>query len=119
VSKPSWSLPRTFSPFIFPLPDLRCIDIFLLAFLRPAADKDYQAISIFAEVNPITRAKFDAIFKDAGPNTLGVGKIALLDASQSRRDLGSRFPVQTIGPRPKRAIPVPIKVLAHFEYDIW
>jgi hypothetical protein len=86
-----------------------------LTFFRPAADKKYNSFAIFAEVNPIARAKFNALFKNPGPNALGFGQIALLDACESRCHLGRRFPVQTIGPNAKRTLPILIDVLAHFD----
>ena len=72
---------------------MRSIDSLLLTFFRAAANKDDKAISIFAEVNPIARPKINSVFVNSGPNALGVGQIALLDARQSRCHLGRRFPV--------------------------
>jgi hypothetical protein len=56
------------------LPPNQCgIDVFLLAFLRPAANKDYKAVAIFAEVNPAARTKINPVLVNSSPNTLGVG----------------------------------------------
>ena len=52
----------------------------MLALFRPAANKDYQRVSIFAEVNPVAWAKINSVLIDTSTNTLGTGKIALLDA---------------------------------------
>jgi hypothetical protein len=40
---------------------------------------------------------------NTGPDTLGVGQIALLDARQIRRHLGCCLPVQIVRPSGKRA----------------
>jgi len=52
----------------------------LLTFFRPAANKDYKPVAIFAEVNPAAGTKIDPVLVNTGLNALGVGKIALLDA---------------------------------------
>lgn len=94
-------------------------DILPLTFLRPATDKDDEAISILAEVNPITRAKINPELVNAGPDTLGVRQVSLLDARQSRCDLDRRFHGQTIGPSAKRTPTIAVKVLANFDRIRW
>jgi hypothetical protein len=49
-------------------------------FFSSAANKDYKPVAIFAEVNPVPRTKSNPVLVNTGPNTLSVGKIALLDA---------------------------------------
>jgi hypothetical protein len=95
------------------------VDILLLTLFRSTANKDDKAISILAKVDPIPRPEINSVFVNAGANALGVRQIALLDARQSRSYLGRRLPVQTIGSKAKRAVSVPIKVLAHFDHLRW
>jgi hypothetical protein len=52
----------------------------MLTFFHSTANKDYQPLAIFAELNPVAWTKINPILIHTGPNTLGVGKIALLEA---------------------------------------
>jgi hypothetical protein len=71
VSKPL--LTFLFFSLLVVLPSSQCSgDIFLLAFFRPAANKDYQCVSIFAEVNPVARTKINPVLINTGPNAFGV-----------------------------------------------
>jgi len=102
------------------LPPRQCrLDIFLLAFFRAASDQDHQPIAIFAEVNSIARAKINPVFVNTVPNALSVGKIALLQASQSRRHLGCRLSVQAVKPVGVGTAPQTVKVFAYFDHVQW
>jgi hypothetical protein len=93
------------------------MDILLLTFFPSAANKDYNPVAIFAEVNPVARTKDNPVLMNTGPDTLGVGQIALLDARQSRRHLGCCLPVQTVRPSGKRAASTPVEVFAYFDHN--
>jgi hypothetical protein len=54
-------------------------DVPILVFLRSAPKQDNQSIPILPEVNPISGAKINPAFVDAGADTLGIRKITLLD----------------------------------------
>ena len=98
---------------------MRLVDVSLLAFLRSAANKNYEPVAILAEVNPVTRTKIDPVLKQAGPGALSARKIALLNARQSNRNFGRRLGVQPVGPRCKRATSAAVKVLAYFDHNQW
>ncbi len=70
----------------------------------------------FPKVNAVARTKIDAVLVNTGTNALGVGKIALMDARQSSRHLGRRFPVQAVRPIGERTATGPVKVFAHFDH---
>jgi len=70
LSKPLESYLCPFSPFVI-LPTRQCrLDVSLLAFLRSAANKNYEPVAILAEVNSVTRTKIDPVLKQAGPGAL-------------------------------------------------
>jgi hypothetical protein len=52
----------------------------LLTFFCSAPYQDYKAVAIFTKVNPVARAKINAVLMNASPNALGAGIIPLLDA---------------------------------------
>jgi len=77
---PLWSPLCPFSLLVI-LPPGQCgLNVFPLTLFRSAANKDYKPLAIFAEVNPVAWTKINPVLIHAGPNALGVGKIALLDA---------------------------------------
>ena len=51
---------------------LRGSDVLLLAFLGAATDQNDDAVAILAEVDAVTGAEVDLVFKDAGTDTLDV-----------------------------------------------
>ena len=95
------------------------MDILLLAFFRSAANKDYKAVAIFAEVDPVARTKINPVLINTGPDALGVGQIALLDARQSSRHLGCRFSIQTVRPSGIRTASASVKVFTYFDHSQW
>jgi hypothetical protein len=81
------------------LPPGQCNDDVLLpTFLGSTGNQDYQPLAILAEINPVAGTKIDAVLVNARPYTLGVRKIALLDAGQRGCYLYSRLAIQAVKP---------------------
>src|SRR5687768_11311247 len=65
--------------------------VVMLAFLRPAAEQDQQALAIAAKVDSITGAEVDAVFLNPASNALRIGEVPLCHSSNSERHFRRRL----------------------------
>src|ERR1035437_7343334 len=63
-------------------------DGLLLPFLRTAANQNYQAVAILAEVDAVAGTEVDLVFKHAGTNALDLREIPLLQTRKRNSHLG-------------------------------
>lgn len=83
----------------------------LLALLAASAEQDYKLISIFSEINSISRPEVDTVFHDSGANAFHVREITKLDAGQGCCDSGGGRRVEAIEPIGERATAALIQIL--------
>src|SRR5580693_6190036 len=77
---------------------LGSVDIFGLALLRTACKQYNQRSAGLAEIDAVTRAKIDFVFRYPGTNGFDVRPIALCDTRQRRCDLCRGGRIQSIEP---------------------
>ena len=61
----------------------RC-DVFILAFLGPAADQDDETRSIPPKIDAVTGAKINSVFEHARADALGIRQVSPLNAGSER-----------------------------------
>ena len=93
--------------------------VVVLAFLCSPAEQDDDRIRVLAKVDPVTGAKIDPGFINAGTGALGVREITLLDPNHGRGHLCRRWGIETFEPLRKRAEVVLIRILPDRDHIQW
>lgn len=60
---------------IFPASE-RELDVFVLAVLRSAAQKNHDALAMFPEIDPVTGSKIDPALENSRSNTFYIRKVS-------------------------------------------
>ena len=107
------------SPFIV-LPVGRSgADIVLLALLATTTQHNHQTLSVFTEIDPISRPEVDSVLEHAGTNALNAREIAGGKPGQSGCHFGRSLRIQMSEPVRKRAATLAIEVFSNFAHPLW
>ena len=74
------------------------MDVPLLTRLGPAAQQDYQGISVSAEIDPVAWADIYAALQNASPYASHVGQVSSLHAGKGGSHLGRCPGIETVEP---------------------
>ena len=106
------------SIFMVPPECFGVCDICRLTLLATTDQQDHERVSFFAEVNPVTRAKMQAVLKHTATQTLDVSSPAHLKTGKCNTDANSGLRVEVLEPACKWALAMFIKIftqLRHFD----
>ncbi len=90
----------------------------LLALLAATTQHNYQTLSVFAEIDPVSRPEVDSVLEHTGTNTLNVREISGGKPGQSCCHFGRSLRVQISEPIRKRATTFGIEVFSNFDHSL-
>jgi hypothetical protein len=106
------------SPPVFLPKNTCCINVGLLTPFASSAQKDHQALAVFAKLNSVARTEVQTQFKDTRTYTFRRGEIAPLKSIE--RDCNPRLGVviQLLEPSVKWIPPLSVDILANRDHVI-
>jgi hypothetical protein len=102
---------------IFPSSDCE-FDVFVLAALRSATQKNHDALAMLPEVNPVTRSEIDPALENSLSDALYIRKVSQAHSVQGDGHLARRLCVQPVHPLAKRAMIFAVVVFADFDHRL-